>query len=145
MSSRSSPMTFCVTSRPRWLLVAGVIAVIANCSSAWSQEVARYTGLNLYKAYCASCHGTGGAGDGPVASSLNVEVPDLRRIAIRHSGQFPTEQVRKIIDGRTTIPPHGPRAMPVWGREFREDPSKQKRASNLVDLLVDYIRSIQQE
>lgn len=133
------------TQRWRWLLVTGIISATAGCPSAWSQEVAQYSGSTLYKAYCASCHGFGGAGDGPVASSLNVEVPDLRRIAIRHGGQFPTEQVRKIIDGRTTIPPHGPRAMPVWGREFRDDPPKQKHVSSLIDLLVEYIESIQQK
>lgn len=65
------------TNRWRWLLVTGVISVTASYSSAWAQDVARYTGPNLYKAYCASCHGISGAGDGPVASSLNVEVPDL--------------------------------------------------------------------
>ncbi len=35
--------------------------------------------------------------------------------------------------------------MPVWGREFRDDPPKQKHVSSLIDLLVEYIESIQQK
>jgi mono/diheme cytochrome c family protein len=109
--------------------------------------MAEERGPSLYKNHCASCHGTYGRGDGPVAASLKVEVPDLTRIAIRHGGQFPDEQVRKIIDGRTTRPPHGPRNMPVWGDVFTaaggDDPKAQKRASDLVELLTEYLRSIQ--
>jgi hypothetical protein len=82
-----------------------------------------------------------------VASSLKVEVPDLTRIAARHAGQFPTEQIRKIIDGRTTRPPHGPRDMPVWGDLFRtagdDSLQAQKRTNELVEILTEYLRSIQ--
>ena len=106
-----------------------------------------HTGAGLYRAYCASCHGTTGRGDGPVASSMKVEVPDLTRIIVRQ-GHFPTEQIRRIIDGRTTLPPHGTRDMPVWGREFRSAaigiPPQKQPADRLIDLLVRYVRSIQQ-
>jgi len=78
---------------------------------------------------------------------MKVEVPDLTRIMARQ-GRFPTEQIRRIIDGRTTLPPHGTRDMPVWGREFRSAaigvPPQKQPADKLIDLLVDYVRSIQQ-
>jgi len=85
-----------------------------------------------------------GKGDGPVASSLRVRMRDLTRIAAREGGSFPAEQVRQIIDGRTAIPAHGSPAMPVWGLEFRDDLRKQKHVRELVDLLVDYLRSVQE-
>ena len=106
-----------------------------------------YTGAELYRSYCASCHGASGHGDGPVASSMKVEVPDLTRIVARQ-GQFPSEQIRRIIDGRAALPPHGTRDMPVWGREFRSAaigvPPQKQSADQLINLLVDYVRSIQQ-
>jgi hypothetical protein len=125
-----------------WRLFA-VLSGIIVCTPGWGNEHAGYTGSGLYRAYCASCHGVKGTGDGPVASSLRVSVPDLTRIAAREGGRFPVEQVRKIIDGRTMIPAHGSSAMPVWGLEFRDDLQKQKHVRELVDLLVDYLRSVQ--
>jgi mono/diheme cytochrome c family protein len=107
-----------------------------------------YTGRQLYERFCASCHGTGGYGDGPVASSLKVVVPDLTRMYQRNNGKFPEERVRRIIDGREVYPAHGTRYMPVWGNEFRvaEGSSQQADADagKVVDKLVDYIRSMQQ-
>lgn len=128
-----------------------ICATALLVSSGMMTEDARaqelYTGAELYRAYCASCHGASGHGDGPVASSMKVEVPDLTRIAARQ-GQFPAEQIRRIIDGRATLPPHGTRDMPVWGREFRSAaigvPPQKQPADKLIDLLVDYVRSIQQ-
>lgn len=127
-------------------LIAAVLSIAAT-DSACAQEVSGNVGPTLYRTHCASCHGVYGRGDGPVASSLKVEVPDLTRIAARHAGQFPTEQIRKIIDGRTTRPPHGPRDMPVWGDLFRtagdDSLQAQKRTNELVEILTEYLRSIQ--
>ncbi|HXY97793.1 MAG TPA: cytochrome c [Steroidobacteraceae bacterium] len=107
-----------------------------------AQDLSGYqSGESLYRAHCASCHGVDGRGDGPVAASLKVEVPDLTRIARRQGGRFPAEQLRRIIDGRTTLPPHGTRAMPVWGEAF----GSEKQASRVVELLVQYLQSIQTE
>jgi len=126
---------------------AAAILAIAAGGSVCSADAPADVGAALYKTHCASCHGIYGRGDGPVAPSLKIEVPNLTRIAARHGGQFPAEQVRKIIDGRTTRPPHGPREMPVWGDVFQsaggDDPQAQKRADDLVGLLTEYLRSIQ--
>lgn len=119
----------------------------AEVRVAGAQELHEQDGGQLYRRFCASCHGGKGFGDGPVASMLNVMVPDLTRIALRHGGRFPEEQVRKIIDGRTVMPPHGSRDMPVWGFEFRlieaEHVDAQKRTQAMVRRLTDYVRSIQ--
>jgi len=140
--------TFVTVGTRRWgqsILVG--MAVVSMCTPASGENLTGHTGASLFKAYCASCHGIGGRGDGPVAASLKVEVPDLTRIAARQGGQFPAEQIRKIIDGRTTMPPHGSREMPVWGQEFRaaalNDSRAQQRVDGLIDSLVQYLRSIQ--
>jgi mono/diheme cytochrome c family protein len=117
-------------------ILASAMAVSAP---ALAEDLSGYTGATLFKHYCAGCHGAEGRGDGPVAPSLKVEVPDLTRITARHGGQFPTEQIRKIIDGRMTVPPHGPRDMPVWGQAFKAAGGSDK----LIGLLTEYLRSIQ--
>ena len=38
-------------------------------------------GPNLYKAYCAVCHGPNAKGDGPMAKSLKTAPSDLTRIS----------------------------------------------------------------
>ncbi len=129
------------------LALGSLMLTTAAYSSAQAEDLSGYSGQSLYKTYCASCHGTDGRGDGPVASSLSVEVPDLTRLRSRHGGVFPVEQVRRIIDGRSVLPPHGTRDMPVWGQAFRaansSDPQGGHRADELVDLLVKYLRFIQ--
>jgi hypothetical protein len=77
---------------------------------------------------------------------LNVMVPDLTRIASRHGGTLPADQVRRIIDGRAVQPPHGKRAMPVWGTDFRTAGASHvagaASADELVGRLVEDVRSM---
>ncbi len=143
-----------MTSHHRHILLAVIVAAIllALASvSAHAQDFSNYTGAELYKRFCSSCHGAHAKGDGPVAKSFKIEVPDLTRISQRHGGQFPADQIKKIIDGRQVLPPHGSREMPVWGFEFylqnqnagHEDP--QHRTEAIIARLTDYLRSLQLE
>jgi mono/diheme cytochrome c family protein len=104
-------------------------------------------GARSYKASCAACHGERGRGDGPVAAFLTVQVADLTRIAARRSGSFPEDEVYRIIDGQADLAAHGPRHMPVWGYEFfgddADDEAAHGRASEKIERLVHYLRSIQ--
>ena len=122
------------------------LLLVTNCTA---EDLSGYNGAQLYQRFCASCHGIHGFGDGPVASSIKGMVPDLTRIAKRHGGVFPAEQLRRIIDGRDVQPPHGTREMPVWGYEFRRagesDLSGSQSADELIGRLVDYLRSIQSQ
>jgi mono/diheme cytochrome c family protein len=124
-----------------------VLAVLAMSQAATvgAEELAGYSRADLYKRFCSSCHGSGGEGDGPVAATLRVMVPDLTRLAQRRRGEFPAEAVRRIIDGREVRAAHGARRMPVWGHEFRAAGTPAEDADALVDRLVDYLRSIQRE
>jgi mono/diheme cytochrome c family protein len=106
-----------------------------------------YSGEELFERFCASCHGTGARGNGPVASTLNVMVPDLTTIEFRY-GEFPATLVRDVIDGRgIDMRAHGTRTMPVWGYEFwveeGGDVAAQNSVRQAIAKLVDYLRSIQ--
>ncbi len=79
-------------------------AVLLCTARGEADELSTYNGAQLYQRFCASCHGVHGLGNGPVASDLNVMVPDVTRIAHRHGGAYPAEDVRRIIDGGTNAP-----------------------------------------
>ena len=100
-------------------------------------------GPDLYRAYCASCHGKDGTGHGPVAPSLKATVPDLTRIAANNGGKFPAERVRRIIQGEGVIASHGSREMPIWGPVFHQVESDVDRGYVRLDNLIKYLESIQ--
>jgi mono/diheme cytochrome c family protein len=140
--------------RHRWVQAArtfsrGVVALLAIVTVApcAADEAPDMSGAELYRVFCASCHGPQAHGDGPVAATLKPAVPDLTRIAARNGGTFPIERVRTIIDGQSVPRAHGTRAMPVWGWDFyaidRADPARRERVAELIDRLVEYVRSIQ--
>ena len=103
-------------------------------------------GRASFQAYCASCHGHNGKGDGPVGTKLTVKPADLTTLTERHEGTFPEEYLLQTIDGRAGLEVHGSRTMPVWGRVWRTDPSdaaSEVEAERVLNELVHYIRSIQ--
>jgi hypothetical protein len=77
-------------------------------------------GDELYRRYCASCHGVEGNGDGPLAASLNQKPPDRTTLAKRNGCKFDEAAVMMTIDGRLLVAQHGPREMPIWGAIFAE-------------------------
>jgi mono/diheme cytochrome c family protein len=102
------------------------------------------TGARLYRTYCATCHGTGGRGDGPMADQLRTAPADLTGFAARNGGVFPSERLRAIIDGRG-IRAHGIEDMPVWGDAFRSAPEglSAREALMRIDAIVSFLRSMQ--
>ena len=75
----------------------------------------------MFATHCAACHGVDGEGGGPVASVMNVSMPNLRTLAKRNGGVFPAEAVAAYIDGRDQVAAHGDRLMPIWG-DFLQTP-----------------------
>jgi hypothetical protein len=64
----------------------------------------------LYAERCLGCHGPSGLGDGPVAASLPVRVPDFRETVEKKS----TPQIRRAIaEGRGIMPAFGPALRPA--------------------------------
>jgi mono/diheme cytochrome c family protein len=138
-----------MTFLPRVPALAGVLLLASWPASGWSQDLSHYTGEELYQRFCSACHGTGGEGDGTVAAYFKMAPPDLTELTKRNGGSYPAEKLRTIIDGRYAPGPHGSRQMPVWGVAFyyteTKDPDKERAVAQLVDRLVEYLRTIQKE
>ncbi len=107
--------------------------------------IASMEGKDLFLAYCASCHGKTGQGDGPVAAALKGPLADLTTISHRNRGKFPREEMAKIILGeqKSSRTAHGSEQMPVWGPVFRKVENDQDFGLVRVRRLVDYLISIQ--
>lgn len=107
--------------------------------------VAAVSGAYAYRTYCASCHGVDGKGEGPLAENLRFHPVDITLIAKRNGGEFPTEKVIRIVDGRKPLKGHGGPDMPIWGDAFRnaETGYEDAAAKAKIRLVVDYLKTIQ--
>ena len=100
-------------------------------------------GSELFKSYCAACHGVDATGNGPAALALRNAVPDLTRISQRNGGTFPTERVKNYISGESAILSHGSREMPIWGPIFRQFDGDQELGEIRLHNVTVYIESLQ--
>jgi mono/diheme cytochrome c family protein len=100
-------------------------------------------GFALYQSYCAVCHGKAGKGDGPMARVLKDPPLDLTQIAIRYSGVFPEQKVRRIISGESELNAHGTREMPLWGPIFSQIAWDQDLGRVRIANLTKFLESIQ--
>ena len=101
-------------------------------------------GPNLYKAYCAVCHGANAKGDGPMAMFLKTAPSDLTHISSRNGGMYPLAKVRRVISGEEPLPSgHGTRDMPVWGPIFSQVAWDQDLGRVRVDNLARYLETLQ--
>jgi mono/diheme cytochrome c family protein len=123
--------------------------LLGCASAAHAADYVAMSGKELYARFCASCHGAEGRGDGPVAASLKVEVPDLTRVARRAGGMYPRDAVLRIIDGRHILGAHGARTMPVWGEDLSSieigSPGQEKAARLVMERLADYVGTLQKQ
>ncbi|MGD0956874.1 MAG: c-type cytochrome [Candidatus Acidiferrales bacterium] len=100
-------------------------------------------GSDLFRAYCASCHGVDAKGNGPVAPALKAKVPDLTVLSKDNRGQFPAARVRKVIMGDDVLAAHGSLEMPIWGPIFHQIEEDVDRGNVRLENLVKYLESIQ--
>jgi mono/diheme cytochrome c family protein len=106
-----------------------------------------------FRLYCAQCHGLEATGNGPIARALKKKPANLRMLTKDNAGIFPEQKIRDFIDGVKDIAAHGGREMPIWGLVFQArtnvrpesgaPPISQEEVNHRIDLLVDYIKSIQ--
>jgi mono/diheme cytochrome c family protein len=107
------------------------------------QQIESVDGKDLYRGYCAVCHGAEGKGDGPAAVALKTPPPDLTTIAKRY-GKFSAREVQDQITGTGRMAgAHGTREMPMWGPAFRGAHSNPDVATLAVANLVKFVESIQ--
>jgi len=143
---QATTATMRVASLVGSLLVAGVMLSPGLVNTASAQEYKQTTtGGEVYRTYCATCHGTAARGDGPLASSMTRKPANLTEIAKRNGGKFPTELVFKTIDGRQPVRGHGGADMPVWGDVFlrSRDAGDAERVKAVIQSLVEYLEGIQ--
>ena len=101
------------------------------------------SGKEMFKAYCAPCHGENARGEGPAASALKNPPADLTALAKNNGGKFPAERVASILRGQG-VTAHGSTEMPVWGPVFWQmshghETEVQQRVRNL----THYIETVQ--
>lgn len=101
------------------------------------------SGAQLYKNYCAACHGREGKGDGPVVEFLKVPPADLSTLAQRNDGKYPAERVAATLRSGTDRGAHGTSDMPIWGPVFQEQ--GKGVAQMRIKKLAAFIESLQQK
>jgi mono/diheme cytochrome c family protein len=134
-------------------MVAVAVATLAGVSSGRQTTgppspplvIASMAGNDLYMAYCASCHGRGGKGDGPTVPALKSSMPDLTTLARRNKGVFPSTRVAALVTHGEALasPAHGSREMPVWGPLFRALDPDDTRATVRISNIVEFVASLQ--
>jgi len=100
-------------------------------------------GKDLYREYCAACHGADGKGEGPAAVALKDAPTDLTHLARANHGSFPEEQMLRIFDGVERPAAHGTPAMPVWGTVFSNMNPNVEMARVRVHALLNYLEKLQ--
>ncbi len=133
--------------------VAVALIVAAGMGAPASFGAGIDVGRQEYEVNCIACHGEDGKG-GAYAAMLTVPVPDLTTLARRNGGVFPYHRVHRAIDGREALKGHGPRDMPIWGRDylakaeeafFGYSLSAEGFVRSRILALVDYLHRLQRD
>jgi mono/diheme cytochrome c family protein len=110
------------------------------------KHTAADSGDEMYREYCAVCHGKTGKGDGPAVAALKAPPPDLTMLAKNNGGKFPADHVTAVLSMGVEEAAHGTKDMPVWGPLFGSI-GRAGVASGIVKLrifnLSQYLESIQ--
>jgi len=108
------------------------------------QTTSPASGKDMFKSYCAACHGTDGKGDGPAAATLKQKPADLTTLAKRHDGKFPDDYVVSVLRFGVKSPAHGSSDMPIWGPLLSAVSNQDKQQTEMrINNLASYLRSIQ--
>lgn len=105
----------------------------------------RTAGRDVFRNYCATCHGPTGRGDGPLADSMRRKPANLTEIAKRNGGTYPSDLVFRTIDGRQPVRGHGGPDMPVWGDAFARSTvgGNAEAVRQKIESLVKFLETIQ--
>lgn len=133
------------------LILIGLLLGFGNAAFAQEKQVKKVpvqtshasSGADMYKQYCAACHGTTGKGDGPAASALKQAPADLTTLAKRHGGKFPTDYVMNVLRNGVKAPAHGSAEMPVWGPLFASMDQNDAVVNLRITNLTKYLESLQ--
>jgi mono/diheme cytochrome c family protein len=110
------------------------------------KDVPASSGQQMYTAYCAVCHGTTGAGNGPAAPALRLAPTNLAMLSQRNNGKFPAAYIKHVLTDVEPQRANGSSPMPNWCPAFRAlDPSTLNplSADMRVYNLVTYLKTLQ--
>jgi mono/diheme cytochrome c family protein len=106
----------------------------------------RVSGEEMYRMYCAVCHGIDGKGGGPVTPALRDQVPDLTTLSQSHGGKYPAQYVVNVLrfGAEKDFRAHGNQDMPIWGRVFASTPKSDKSTvTRRITDLTQYLGTLQ--
>ncbi len=107
-----------------------------------STTSAELSGGEIFKSYCATCHGSDAKGKGPMAAVLKVPPPDLTTLSKRNNGKFPADQIASVLKNGVDVPAHGTAEMPIWGSTFADIKTHRVVTMRVTDM-IRYLESIQ--
>lgn len=140
--------------RPQYIFYAVVLVLsAATCSAVFAQTkqikvepvrtTTARTGDDLYREFCAVCHGVDAKGNGPAAAALKTRPTDLTQISRQNGNKFPATRMMRIINGDDQIAAHGTQDMPTWGDSFKPISANATFAEMRIRSLVEYLQKIQ--
>jgi mono/diheme cytochrome c family protein len=140
---RSSASVYLLSS-----LVVGL-----SCSAAYAQEktvrrvparpTAAMSGKDLFREYCAVCHGQDAKGAGPAADALKKSPGNLTQLSRKNNGKFPEQRVLATFKGEGGITAHGSQDMPVWGPIFNNMSPNLNQGQDRIYALLNYVEEVQ--
>jgi mono/diheme cytochrome c family protein len=139
--------------RSCYLCLSWTIALAAMLGAAFAQTntmkvvpvqpTTTLNGSDLYRQYCAVCHGVDSRGDGPAAEALQARPSDLTQLTQRNNGKFPALRVQTILKVETDITAHGNQEMPIWGELLKSVTTNRSAVTLKIEALTEYLRHIQ--
>ena len=133
---------------PLVALAAGLLGLSAyaqekNVKAVPAKPTAAISGKELFRQYCAVCHGQDGKGSGPAADALKQHPTDLTQISRKNNGRFPEQRVLATFRGEDSITAHGSSKMPIWGTVFTNMSPNLNEGQDRVHALLNYLEEMQ--
>jgi mono/diheme cytochrome c family protein len=136
---------------PVYLILA--LATGLSCLAAFAQEktitkvpakpTTATSGKELFRQYCAVCHGQDAKGAGPAAAALKKSPGDLTQLSRKNNGKFPEQRVLATFKGEGGVTAHGSADMPIWGTIFTSMSSNLNESQGRIYALLNYVEEIQ--
>jgi len=129
-----------------FLLAAAGAAQKATINQVPIKPTSWASGQQMYREYCAACHGENATGGGPAASACAVRPRDLTTLAKGNGGKFPYNHFYTVLQfgAPMSTPAHGSADMPVWLPLLSSlNKDREAIAEQRMHNLASYVASLQ--
>src|SRR5215472_12461987 len=133
------------------MMLAGTIILVSQETTspvkhATAAATSPSSGKEMFRSYCASCHGKEAKGNGPAAAALRQSPADLTGLARQHGGKYPSDLVTSVLRGQRQLMAHGDQDMPVWGPVFwKISQGHEELVQMRIANLNKYLESLQEK